>query len=46
MGKHDELAHFLHTPKQLKFKQTKPTVRDVTNIQQRAQKLGELNRRG
>ncbi len=46
MGKHDQKSHFLHLPKQLKFKQDKPSVVNSAQTAPRMQKLGDLNRRG
>lgn len=46
MGRHDTTSHFLHLPKQLKFKQFKPTQPKNQTTVYRSQKLGALNRRG
>ncbi len=46
MGRHDELAHYLHTPKQQKFKQIKPIINKTNTATPRSQRLGTLNRRG
>lgn len=46
MGRHDENAHYLHTPKQIKFKQPKPINQKLLKIMPRSQRLGALNRRG
>lgn len=46
MGRHDETAHYLHVPKQLKFKQLKPHAVQQTNTNPKSKRLGEMNRRG
>lgn len=46
MGKHDETAHFLHIPKQLKFRQRRPNAFTAGNVTSRMRRLGALNRRG
>ena len=46
MGRHDNLAHYLHTPKQLKFNQLKPPTAKAQDTAPRSQRLGSLNRRG
>jgi hypothetical protein len=49
MGRHDDTAHYLHMPKQVKFKQLRPPSPFPSNklpMTPRTQKLGSLNRRG
>lgn len=45
MGKHDQMSHFLHTPKSQKFKQPPPPANYVQPTP-KPMRLGALNRRG
>ncbi len=46
MGRHDQMSHYLHPAKDVKFKHLDPSGRVEANITRRLRRLGNLNRRG